>query len=68
MVGVLVYEKVLPDAFTALLDLCPESEQPMVYFLCLAKSADDVSISVSNSSNALVPARHLFWTPQSHGR
>jgi hypothetical protein len=56
-----VYEKVLPDAFAALLDLCPDGEQPMVYFLCLAKTSEKVSsFGFSKSSQTLMPAHHVI--------
>jgi hypothetical protein len=54
-----VYERVLPDAFAALLDMSPDIEQPMVYFLCLARPEDKLSITFSDSKHALVPAYHI---------
>ena len=49
-----VYEKHLPDAFAALLDLSPGAQEPVVYFYCLVKPAHS-----NSSSDAFVAAHHV---------
>lgn len=49
-----VYEKHLPDAFAALLDLSPGAQEPVVYFYCLVKAEYS-----NSSSDAFVAAHHV---------
>lgn len=49
-----VYEKHLPDAFAALLDLSPGAQEPTVYFYCLVKAAHS-----NSTGDAFVAAHHV---------
>lgn len=49
-----MYEKHLPDAFAALLDLSPGAAEPVVYFYCLVKAAHS-----NSNSDAFVAAHHV---------
>jgi hypothetical protein len=52
-----VYQQVFPDAFAALLDVCPANSQPTVYFYYLAPSVQ----SGCSTQDVLVPALHVVF-------
>jgi hypothetical protein len=55
--AVQVYQQVFPDAFAALLDVCPANSQPTVYFYYLAPSVQ----SGCSTQDVLVPALHVVF-------